>query len=289
MAPGGAGAVRREMARMAEPVGFRVAEAARMAGISASTLRLWEAQGLIEPTRTASGQRLYTREQLERLQEIAWLRREKGLNSRAIAERLRPYGAADARAFPGTPDTGEQALPVGPKIRRLRQAAQKTLEEVAQATSIPVPVLSTFERMSIGLSFKALHDLASHFGTTVAALSGQEDHEHSDSLVRAGEWATWPPTSPGVTVQVLAQGQTAMECHRFELAPGASSEGTYRHEGEEFIHVLSGRLELVLDEDRFFVLGAGDSFYFRSTRPHSWRNAADDRTTIIWINTPPTF
>ncbi|MBN9440650.1 MAG: MerR family DNA-binding transcriptional regulator, partial [Bosea sp.] len=37
-----------------------------MAGVSASTLRLWEAQGLIEPIRTASGQRLYSREQLDR-------------------------------------------------------------------------------------------------------------------------------------------------------------------------------------------------------------------------------
>ncbi len=44
---------------MTETVRFKIAEAARMAGVSASTLRLWESQGLIDPVRTETGQRLY--------------------------------------------------------------------------------------------------------------------------------------------------------------------------------------------------------------------------------------
>jgi DNA-binding transcriptional MerR regulator/quercetin dioxygenase-like cupin family protein len=261
-----------------------------MIGVSASTLRLWETQGLIEPARTASGQRLYSHEQLDHLREIAWLRREKGLNPTAIAERIRQTeveSSAPATEIP--PAGGETTVLIGPKIRRLRQAAQQTLEEVARAEAIPASALSTFERTSVGLSLKALHDLARHFGTTIAVLSGQVDHDGRESLVRAGEWTTWPTTSPGVTVQALARGQTLMECHRFQLAPGASSEGTYQHEGEEFIHVLSGSIEIVLDGDRFFVLNAGDSIYFESRRPHAWRNAADVESVLIWINTPASF
>lgn len=262
-----------------------------MAGVSASTLRLWEAQGLIEPIRTASGQRLYSREQLDRLQEIAWLRREKGLNPPAIADRMRREDALapQAVAAPTAGAASAREVPVGLKMRRLRQATHETLEDVAQATAIPVSVLSTFERTSVGLSFKTLHELARHFGTTVAAISGQEDHDERESLVRSGEWATWPPTSPGVTVQALARGQTLMECHRFQLAPGASSEGTYEHEGEEFLHIISGSLEIVLDGDKFFVLEAGDSFYFESRRPHAWRNASGQETVVVWINTPSSF
>ncbi|MCO5093160.1 MAG: cupin domain-containing protein [Bosea sp.] len=254
-----------------------------MAGVSASTLRLWETHGLIEPIRTASGQRLYSREQLDRLREIAWLRREKGLNPPAIAERIR-HSEAESLA-----PAADAAALIGAKIRRLRQAAQQTLEEVAQATDIPLSAISTFERTSLGLSFKTLHELARHFGTTLAALSGQEDHDTRESLVRAGEWTVWPPTSPGVTVQALARGQTLMECHRFALAPGASSEGTYQHEGEEFIHVLSGSIEIALDGTSFVILNAGDSLYFESRRPHAWRNAADAQTVLIWINTPASF
>ncbi|MGO8470411.1 hypothetical protein AB9F45_39975, partial [Rhizobium leguminosarum] len=40
------------------------------------------------------------------------------------------------------------------------------------------------------------------------------------------------------------------------------------------MHVLSGRLELVLDCDQFFDLGPGDSLYFESRRDHSWVIAA---------------
>lgn len=53
--------------------------------------------------------------------------------------------------------------------------------------------------------------------------------------------------------------------------------------------MLAGRLEIVLDGDRFFDLHAGDSFYFDSQRIHSWRNMFDGETVLIWVNTPPTF
>jgi DNA-binding transcriptional MerR regulator/quercetin dioxygenase-like cupin family protein len=280
---------RRGRGAVVKPFRFRIAEAARVAGVSTSTLRLWEAQGLVEPHRTASGQRLYAEEQLERLREIARLRRDKGYNPSAIAERLPPDVGDTTPSTAGVRPPGDEARSIGSQIRRLRHAARRTLDDVAKATGIPISVLSTFERTSSGLSLASLHELARYFGTTIASLSGQEDFDESESLIRRGQWPVWPPTSPGVVIQALARGKTAMECHRFELAPGASSEGTYRHEGEEFIHVLSGAIELTLDTDRFFVLSEGDSFYFSSQRRHRWRNLADGQTVVIWINTPPSF
>ena len=63
---------------------YKVAEAARLTGVSASTLRLWELQGLIEPDRTEGGQRTYTDRHLEQLKRIQWQRAEQGLNPAAI-------------------------------------------------------------------------------------------------------------------------------------------------------------------------------------------------------------
>ncbi|QLF68262.1 MerR family transcriptional regulator [Peteryoungia desertarenae] len=275
-----------------DEIRFKIAEAARMAGVSPSTLRLWESQGLIEPIRTASGQRLFTRDHIERLKTIRWMRNEKGLNPAAIREALAEEPLFVPQASEPDDELGPTqgtALSIGFKLRRLRHEAGKTLETVSQATGISVSLLSTFERTSQGLSFKALHELADYFGTTIAALSGQEDQREGQSLIRAGKWAIWPTTTSGATVQVLAEGRNQMECHRFQLAPGASSEGAYRHEGEEFIHVLTGRLEIILDGDQFFELGPGDSFYFESRRPHSWRNSDEGETVLLWINTPPTF
>ncbi|GEO86896.1 MULTISPECIES: MerR family transcriptional regulator [Alphaproteobacteria] len=275
-----------------DDIRFKIAEAARMAGVSPSTLRLWETQDLIQPIRTPSGQRLYDRALVERLKTIAWLRSEKGLNPAAIRESLRDEAIGeDGSAFDFQNEDGSEPteIPVGLKIRRLRRDAGKTLEAVAQATGVSVSQLSTFERTSQGLSFTALHGVARVLGTTLASLSGQELREGGESIIRDGKWPTWPTTSSGVTVQVLAEGRNQMECNRFQLAPGASSEGAYQHDGEEFIHVLSGSLEIILDGDRFFELHAGDSFYFESRRPHSWHNRFDGETVLLWINTPATF
>lgn len=274
-------------ARSRGKVRYKIAEAARMAGVSPSTLRLWESQGLIEPVRTETGHRFYEQPHIERLKEISWLRSGKGLNPAAIREEL---GRAVARhPAPKAPSKVGQASDIGRKLRYLRREAGKTLEKVSLETGIPISLLSTFERTSQGLSFKALHELVAYFGTTLAVLSGQEDRNAGESLIRNGEWSNWPPSSSGVTVQILSEGKNQMECHRFVLAPGASSEGAYQHEGEEFMHVLAGSIEIVLDGDQFFELGVGDSFYFESRRPHSWRNSFAGETVLIWINTPPTF
>ncbi len=274
---------------MSDPqtVHYKVAEAARLAGVSASTLRLWESQGLVVPGRSATGHRQYSADDVARLKKIFWYRAERGLNPAAIREALEAEGAA-SDAIPAPSGEGDAAQGVGRKFRALRHAAGKTLEQVAGDIGIATSVLSTFERTSQGVSFRAMHDLAEYYGTTVSKLSGEDDMERR-SVVRADEWNLWPETSPGVVVQVLADGRNMMDCHRFVLSPGASSDGAYRHEGEEFIHVISGRFEMVLDGDEFHDLGPGDSIYFDSRRHHSWRNRHDGETVLLWINTPPTF
>ncbi|KQV31874.1 MerR family transcriptional regulator [Rhizobium sp. Root1203] len=263
------------------PVRYKVAEAARLAGVSPSTLRLWESQGLVVPGRSDTGHRQYSADDVARLQRISWYRVERGLNPAAIREALESEDPTDS-------PEGSAVSDIGRRLRSLRHAAGKTLDQVAGDMHITSSTLSTLERTSQGVSFKTLHDLAEYYGTTVSRLSGEERDDVS-AVVRAGEWRTWPETTPGVTVQLLAEGRIMMDCHRFVLAPGAASEGAYRHDGEEFMHILSGRLELVLDSDQFFDLGPGDSLYFESRRYHSWRNRHDGETILIWINTPPTF
>jgi len=262
---------------MSNETPFRVAEAARAAGVAPSTLRLWEAQGLLAPARRASGQRLYSAADVARACRIVWLRREAGLNPAAIRTAL--AGA------PGTPAPVPE--PLGARLRALRLARGARLDAVARALGISASALATLERTGAGVSFKTLADLARHLGTTVSALSGQD--APGGAVVRAGAARVWPMPVPGVQVEVLAEGRRQMDCHRFKLAPGAASEGSYGHDGEEFIHVLAGRLRLVLDGTESHDLAPGDSIYFESRRSHAWANAADVETVLIWVNTPPTF
>jgi quercetin dioxygenase-like cupin family protein len=75
----------------------------------------------------------------------------------------------------------------------------------------------------------------------------------------------------------------------FRIAPGASSGSSYTHDGEEFLYVLEGVFEITLDELTTYTLKEGDALTFASVRPHRFRNPGTAETTVVWINTPPTF
>lgn len=80
----------------------------------------------------------------------------------------------------------------------------------------------------------------------------------------------------------------ALEGNIHVVMPGASNGGDIKHEGEEVGYVIEGSLELSVG-DQVYFLNAGDSFFFRSDLPHSYRNSGTEVASVVWINTPPTF
>jgi len=74
---------------------LKIGEVARRLHISASLLRAWENAGLIEPTRTAKGYRLYSRQDLKDLKRAVYLGRARRMNSPRWSSSL---AAAMARA-----------------------------------------------------------------------------------------------------------------------------------------------------------------------------------------------
>lgn len=59
---------------------FMISVAAQLAEMHPQTLRTYEARGLIEPTRSAKGTRLYSQQDVERLRRIQEMTAELGLN-----------------------------------------------------------------------------------------------------------------------------------------------------------------------------------------------------------------
>jgi MerR family transcriptional regulator, heat shock protein HspR len=59
---------------------FMISVAAELAGMHPQTLRIYEARGLITPKRSPKNTRLYSREDVERLQRIQELTGELGMN-----------------------------------------------------------------------------------------------------------------------------------------------------------------------------------------------------------------
>ena len=135
-------------------------------------------------------------------------------------------------------------------------------------------------------SIATLRRLARFYNTNILALfDPSEANPHhvlpaQRKILEAG---------PGVRMELLAWGNTMMEAHLFRVAPGGGSGESYSHEGEEFLYVLKGRLEITLAENEPHILKVGDSFYFDSSTRHQWKNPGKKEAAVIWINTPPTF
>jgi MerR family transcriptional regulator/heat shock protein HspR len=73
------------MAKRKKQGAYMISSVAEMYGIHPQTLRLYEREGLLKPSRTEGNTRLYTDEDLERLELILSLARELGVNISGIA------------------------------------------------------------------------------------------------------------------------------------------------------------------------------------------------------------
>ncbi len=182
---------------------------------------------------------------------------------------------------------------VGERLRALRATAGLSLRGVASRAGLSPSFVSGLERGTTGASVAALVRLAAVFDTTVAALIGADDGAPEDRaaasrVVRRGRHAAID-AGRGVRIEELATQPALLEPQLFVLAPGATSDGSYAHAGEEFMYVLAGRVAVWLDERECHELGPGDALTFPSTLPHRFVALDGDETRILWVNTPPTF
>jgi transcriptional regulator with XRE-family HTH domain len=257
---------------------LRISEVAGRVGISSSALRAWEILGLVTPQRTASRYRVYTEADVRLLQRAVFLRRARGLNPTAIVRELKREGVVSAPA--------ESASLPGQRFRRLRAHRGLSLAQVARETGVSIGFLSALERGQMRSSIATLRRIARFYRTNI--LSFFEAAEENPRVVRR-EQRKILETTPGVRMELLAWGRTAMEPHIFRIKPGGGSGESYAHAGEEFLHVLQGQFEIWLGAKERYLLKAGDSLYFESSTPHRWKNPGRAETSLLWINTPPTF
>ena len=259
-----------------------VGQTARILGVSPSTLRLWESEGLVAPIRTSGRYRLYSPELLQVLKRIKYLREVQRLNMPGIRRELGAKTRAAARFV--SPRRAEPRL--GPKLRRMRERKGLGLVETAKQAGISPGFLSAVERSQANASVSTLQRLAMCYGTTVMELFQSPPHERR--LVGPADRRVLS-VHPGVRMELLSTGAPMLQSMLFRVAPAAGSEGAYSHQGEEFIYMLAGTLEVWLDELQCYMLREGDSFWFPSTHAHRWFNPGDIDAVLLWINTPPTF
>jgi len=266
--------------RPAEPAGYgflTVGQTARILGVSPSTLRLWENVGLVSPIRSNGRYRLYSPDLLKVLKRIKYLRDVHRLNVPGIKRELGKTVAPEKPA-------GQR--PIGPLLRRMRQRRDMGLVEAAGQAGISAGFLSSLERSQANGSVATLQRLATTYGSTLRELF-RVPSKHG-RLVKAAERRV-VELSAGVRIAPLANGAQMLQSTLMRIDPSSGSGGSYSHQGEEFIFMLAGTLEVWLDELHCFVLQAGDGFWFESSHGHRWFNPGDIETVLLWINTPPVF
>lgn len=261
---------------------LKIGDVAAMVGISATVIRSWEKLGLIRPKRTDSKYRLYTADDVRLLKQARYLRKERGLNAPAIVELLVRNGAIPFETRPPSPSNG---MGLGAQLRRARSEHNLSLNDAASAIGISIGFLSALERSQTSASVGTLRKLARFYNINVLDLF--QPSETNPYLVRPKDRKKLT-AGRGVRMELLAWGNTMMEPHLFRIAPNRGSGESYSHNGEEFLHVLKGELQISLG-GQSYRLKTGDSLYFDSSTPHEWHNPGKRETVVLWINTPPTF
>jgi uncharacterized cupin superfamily protein len=113
----------------------------------------------------------------------------------------------------------------------------------------------------------------------------------SSSVSRQGEREPFRLEFSPVTYYRLGtrSGEGNVHPLLIELPPSTRpSPEAFRHPGEEFTYVLSGRLWLMLRGDEY-ELGPGDSMQFTGEQVHNWANRGKVVMRAIWVTTEAVF
>lgn len=175
---------------------------------------------------------------------------------------------------------------LGTRLRKLRKSRNLSLGEVSEGAGISASFLSMVEKGQSDITVSRLMKLVHWFGVSIADLV-QEPDTSKIQVVRASRRRSIRLVDEGISIQMLtSDGRHRMMPVINVYARGGGMEDSARHEGEEFVHVLSGRLELVVDGE-VVTLEAGDSAYYRADVPHSFRNIGRGEARFLGVTTPP--
>ncbi|MBF0230118.1 MAG: cupin domain-containing protein [Desulfamplus sp.] len=173
----------------------------------------------------------------------------------------------------------------GSKLMSMRKSHQLSHEELAKRTGRNPEFIEELENNRTTPSVGFMIKLSEVFGIDPetflnegerAELSGNRAKEYTR---RTGNYY-YQNLTPGAENEHLRVFMVTIESNK-KHKPVA-----YKHEGEEFIYVMDGNLELTLDE-KVHELVAGESMKFNSETPHQLKSLGDqDTRCLVTLYTP---
>jgi transcriptional regulator with XRE-family HTH domain len=183
-----------------------------------------------------------------------------------------------------------QEIRVGEKIKSLRERKGLSLKEAADLTGFSTALLSQMENQLVSPSLGAMIKLANALGVKVGDFLGDTQGEpftivRKDERKNVSRFASKEGVKYGYSYESLGyeKKNRHMEPFIVTLEPATVKNAkTSVHEGEEFIFVLEGEMEVILG-NHTDVLSPGDSIYYDSTIPHRVQCHQDKNTKILAV------
>ena len=180
-------------------------------------------------------------------------------------------------------------MDIGDRLRQLRLLHGISQRELAKRTGVTNSTISLIESNTSNPSVGALKRILEGIPIGLAEFFAFEPEAPkktfyaAEELTEIGKGAiSYRQVGERLFGRKL---QILKECYQ----PGADTGVVpLVHEGEEGGVVLSGRLEVTVDDVRR-ILGPGDAYYFESRRPHRFRCIGPRPCEVISACTPPTF
>lgn len=181
-----------------------------------------------------------------------------------------------------------EPLNLGQRVRELRKARDWTLEQAANEAGLARSTLSKIENDQMSPTVELMRKLATGLGIGMpqlftpprkAQVNGRMDVTRAD----AGQ----VHVTPTYEHELLNAGLTkkAMLPYRARIRARAFDEfdGWVRHDGEEFLYVLTGAVRLYTEFYEPVEMRRGDTAYYDASMGHNLISISDEDALVLWI------
>lgn len=189
-------------------------------------------------------------------------------------------------------ESGEAAqtepLNLGQRVRDLRKERDWTLEQAARQAGLARSTLSKIENGQMSPTYDALKKLAIGLEISVPQLFTPPQREQVNgrmAVTRSGEGLHQATTT--YEHDLLAETLTRKKMLPYRARVRARSidefDGWVRHDGEEFLYVLTGVVKLFTEFYEPVEMKRGDSAYYDATMGHNVISESPEDATILWV------
>ncbi|MDG1207669.1 MAG: XRE family transcriptional regulator [Paracoccaceae bacterium] len=179
-------------------------------------------------------------------------------------------------------------LKLGERVRTIRRARNWTLEEAANRAGLARSTLSKIENEQMSPTFDAVQKLARGLDIDVPQLfqPAQVDKiSGRRSITKANEGRGHPTSTYEHELLASEISRKRMLPYKAIIRARDFSEfdGWVRHQGEEFMLVLSGAVSLYTEFYEPVAMHEGDSAYYDGSMGHCVISISEDDAMILWV------